>query len=1651
MGNPVYFLGWNTSGGGQRVVNGDEYLEYNFTETASSTSILTLQRNANTFFELLNDSGVKVSSASSYLGSTTPSLDVQGLLDHPAGFIRLYDKTGGQDALVVKRTTNSTGRVTELLLGNASQDSADSVGARFNYNAQTASPLGKVAAFGFTGVGPGYAFNELLNVNSDGTVHLAKSSGANLVWDTDGGGTVGGSTANRPSTVYAATSVVAPTLYGGTDATYKSALTAYSLTLSGATPGSNNKVIYADDGTGTPPAIQFDESTNQWQYRLSGGAFSNFGGVSTWDAVYDNDSDGLTIDTSAKPFVITQISPSTNCSVLTISRNLIATSFSSAAVKITNSHASDVNPALHIVQNGGYAGANYYDAAIYVNPTGANSKGICVRISGSASTAYPQYSLYNDTTSIWDVTADGIMTLRPAVAAVSGLTIQTPISFGWYNTSRDALSLTGGGGLNVNLTSVQVLARSAIYAKIAKGVAIGSDNVIAAITADPVGYGGTDTGFLTGFMARLVTSNSTTAHTAAFRANASEYRYGVYLGSLFTVPANWTAIDKSAVVIEGSNYNTVDSYGIVCTTVATERPSTILAGGKTALLVGTGWDYGTYSLSPVAASSFSIGPAAAATDKYIYAKQASTNPGLRYLSSTSKWQLSNDGTNWYDLLGSGTLAPTWDAIYAVDQSLDINSTVLTFDQTATTGIGFTVSRATGTADNAVMLVSNATAAQNALQITSAGAAYAVSINNTHATLGSARALLVNGLTSFAKTFGAQLNESYNLVTGFVDSSASALLSGARLSIVDVGFKGNAADDASSQVRCFSASGDSTAGPSTVYGFYADTNNDIGVYSAAPVIAVRSSLATDNATVYSTFVDTPTALNAAAERTTYSSDLRGSASDNATSLSSSYRANIASGETTGGTFTGFHALSGFTYGLYSQSSTKVSLDAVDDGNDYTASLATITSPGLTSGGSMFGVSASYDGNASDTSGTIFYSFTATGAKNSGSAGLYGFYATATMDYGLYSLSKSLVQYTGNTAAAEIFRVNMISTALGAGTTINGVSVRTTGHASDDATSVFKLFSARGDNLSGDAQYYGYYVDSKCDIGLYSEARSYIGATSVSNSNALQVNIVTAAALDTAGKTRSAIQATPLTHASDVTGSFTTAITAIGSSTSAGSSTGCGFFSDEYWDYGWYSKSKCKANVIAIDPQSKPAYTIEVYSDLSQPAYGSYGGVYSLVSGTATDPSSTVVAGVIGDSYSADTTGIAAGFYAPSNSDYGLYSLSPLYVKGTLANTTEGIHVTNTSAALTAGDARILYFAYPLAHASDLSPSSTIAYRADGAAATGVGLSTTYAFSASNDFDYGVYSLSPSYFERIALATAGSASCSGSFAADPPAITPTSYQRSVFDAALRGNASDVAGSRTIAFKADLQTTGGVTTGGKFVGLYATVNLHYGIESLAEANLLRRTNAYWVSSGLPVLTVENNNTATSTAPAIHASIARGVDGMYAIEMSNSGTSDTKYHIGFARAVTNVRVLPIASFISHLTDFSYWGASGNTEWAATGNTKYMTIPLLLPHGCTLTNIDVYQSGGGGTAATTDRPLVSLYRKTYTTATTATIQGTTAYAATNGIATISWTGAIVLDNSTYEYFIRYRNVNTGSTAGSGVYGVQVTYTIQDLGAAPGY
>jgi hypothetical protein len=169
-----------------------------------------------------------------------------------------------------------------------------------------------------------------------------------------------------------------------------------------------------------------------------------------------------------------------------------------------------------------------------------------------------------------------------------------------------------------------------------------------------------------------------------------------------------------------------------------------------------------------------------------------------------KWSVGN--SRWEPQPDDSALS--WDALYALDKTLDIDSTVLTFDQSAATGTGFTVSRNQATSDAPAMIVAN-----------------------TNASDGEA-ALLVQALTKAMRVEPA--SDPVAPFDAVAITAVSGGLDNEALRGLVVDLTGLAGDLNSAQITGIDLDYTDGGGSNQVRGIDINGNWDHGVYSLSPV-------------------------------------------------------------------------------------------------------------------------------------------------------------------------------------------------------------------------------------------------------------------------------------------------------------------------------------------------------------------------------------------------------------------------------------------------------------------------------------------------------------------------------------------------------------------------------------------------------------------------------------------------------------------------------------------------------------------------------------------------------------------------------------------------------------------------------------------------
>jgi hypothetical protein len=186
-------------------------------------------------------------------------------------------------------------------------------------------------------------------------------------------------------------------------------------------------------------------------------------------------------------------------------------------------------------------------------------------------------------------------------------------------------------------------------------------------------------------------------------------------------------IDCAAANSAVQLFNTVNNTGSVSILTSCNAAVTIGASGGVFNFVGgihVAEGATIHTSAIIADNTLTLGTAD--VNKYIDANQGLANtPSIRYDSVANRWGFTDDGITWTTF---AAIVSSWDEIYAVDKTLDINDIGLVWTQTGSNkGVALTVSRTlaagdtngalvhfSSTGDQSVVAITNATDAMYAL-------------------------------------------------------------------------------------------------------------------------------------------------------------------------------------------------------------------------------------------------------------------------------------------------------------------------------------------------------------------------------------------------------------------------------------------------------------------------------------------------------------------------------------------------------------------------------------------------------------------------------------------------------------------------------------------------------------------------------------------------------------------------------------------------------------------------------------------------------------------------------------------------------------------------------------------------------------------------
>jgi len=902
--------------------------------------------------------------------------------------------------------------------------------------------------------------------------------------------------------------------------------------------------------------------------------------------------------------------------------------------------------------------------------------------------------------------------------------------------------------------------------------------------------------------------------------------------------------------------------GDIGESVGTYSPANIYA---TTLVSGGG--------STISTQLVEIGPIAANT-KVITALQTGTNdPGIRYNSSTSTWQASNNGTDWTNFyLGAGNnLDEAYNAFGGVG-NVAVDAGTLTW--TLTSPYDFIIADATNTyfqADSSTgQLALSTNAASANVSIDARGTTSQInmtSTSNMSVDAGGGISLDAAGVSNFT-TSSSNLNLSctsgtmnQDMLTWDVNSNRAVSIKsgtgagnygfiienqGALTSYVRTSYAGDLqiyADTTSGQADLTLASGgNTTISCGRALNIHVDTvGNTYDLSLTVPDSATQeilfrahgsaqipfNSASPDNDLVGFTATSVIGALNEVKDgAVTTWDDLY--ALDKALTIDGDPLVFTQTSAAYGFQITRNEAIT--TSPMVGISCTNAAEDnAALEVTTYATAAPALTSlmgsvptgtVSVTAGGFVatgaLGASADVSmfgttiyADASDNASAQYRGFYAVGDAT-GSAKKYGFSADATWDYGLHSLAPGLISLAGFTSGTAGFTVD---------TTSGGTSSDVYGYRSDmtavvgDTGTYYGYIALLGGTTSNLADSYGFAADDSWDYGFYSASMA-----TVVNAAITSAFDAYSATIGSGGMGSTNLTGVNIALSSDAADTGVhAAFRAQQNGTTTNLTGNFGYYADADWTYGLYSESPGSI-VLTSFTSGTAGFTVDTTSG------GTSGSVYGYRSDM------TAVAGDTGNYYGyiallgGTTSNLIAsyGFSADADWTYGLYSLSPVYVSEAPASSPGGlvsiVESDFTSPLLVNGDYIFHFHAKPTGHASDPSGAFYWGFYAEG---TATGSATKYGAYIDQNWDYSVYGLAKATFSD-SFTTTGEAV----HAEAGSATLGAAQVMSAVEAAVNGHASDDAG----AFIYGVYANGTATGAAAKYGFYADTDWDQGVRSLS-----------------------------------------------------------------------------------------------------------------------------------------------------------------------------------------------------------------------------
>ena len=715
-------------------------------------------------------------------------------------------------------------------------------------------------------------------------------------------------------------------------------------------------------------------------------------------------------------------------------------------------------------------------------------------------------------------------------------------------------------------------------------------------------------------------------------------------------------------------------------------------------------------------------------------------------------------------------------------------------------------------------------------------------------------------------------------------------------------------------------------------------------------------------------------------------------------------------------------------------------------------ASATSTTLAASQIMAAIEVDVIGHGSDPSTALIYGVHAKGTTF-GSAFKYGFYADSAWHYGLYSASPicTNITATNNPLAHDI---NITSSGITTGFAMSLIDISFTQSASDTST-INGIELNLTPHASATSSTRGVYVDDVWDYSFYGLAKGLFSDTLSDTGNVITVNSTSGGLA--LGEILTGVKSSITGNAGDHASSGIYGFYAVGST--VGNASKAGLYIDANWDGGVISYTK---SYFQSDPANGSGSLEEwvVESKVNTDTAGLAGGdEVAAYKATLEDDNNDGEAYYYGIYIKTTSAGSAHkwGVYFDTTWPVDQYALRINSGLNHLANDfgTTGNGVTSDHITVqTSGDLGT----NAVGTALDINVSADSG--ADGSSWHGVlahcvnsNAKVSYAFKASQNWDYGFYSTNGSIYVAGNLNSMSSPTTQGTVhlaISSSSGIAVSNYYGGTRVHYTR-HTSDAAGN----IFAHYVNSNGTSGNANYYGLFADTNVDIGVGSLAETSAFSRGTSGWTSSTLPVLKAENANTSNIQA-ALKVISAHTGSTSKCLEIDHSfaggNTEDTRRAIVFTSAQMNKRQIPPSLFHPNTYSSTYWylQTTGTSHrWRTTGTAaRTIVAPLTVPHNAVIKEVAVrcYH-----TVVSTTACKITLYRHTWGNS-TSTSQGTQNGSTATASQSVTLSGlSVTVDNTGYDYYIQFVCGVTGSSSANYLYSAYVIYEIIDFAAGCGW